>query len=106
MTNANTTTEVNTLSDKVEMPKNENERHSALLTIALRWLSDKKKAALCRDLLERIPLNERVLHWRVITGVMQGHEFKGYCHRLPAGVRIVDVNSVGQSYPAQNCIII
>lgn len=39
-------------------------------------------------------------NWKVIKGIFKGCEFKG----KPLNDRIINLDSVGQSFPIQNCI--
>lgn len=48
------------MTTEIKIPENENERHTTLLVLSLRWLNQRKIAMLAKDLLERVPKELRI----------------------------------------------
>ena len=44
--------------------------------------------------------------YEVIHGIFEGHKFDGFRWEFHDGFRIVDANSVGRSYPEENCLLL
>ena len=44
--------------------------------------------------------------YEVIHGIFEGHVFNGYPRDFGDEIRIIDADSVGRSYPEENCLLL
>jgi len=51
-----------------------------------------------------LTINMHIKKYKVINGIMENTIFNGYTHPFVNGERIINLSTIGQSYPLKDCI--